>query len=249
MNQMKQRWLKTNFNPFLKRLENLIFPPLCILCDEPRQPDNNWFCNKCYNKILSNHNQRKECPRCSQNTSIRTCTCDFLWEFPFESIHSFLDYDENVQTIMHHIKYFNKKHLAYYIGSLFSTYISDSIFDGADFITAVPLHWVRKLKRGYNQAEWFSRGIISSRNKPALITSGLFRKRRTKTQVKLDKSDRRKNVHGAFDCTDSLKDLIRNKSILLVDDVITTGATTSACAEALLNSGCSSVRILSLARD
>lgn len=150
---------------------------------------------------------------------------------------------------MHHIKYFNKRNLAFYIGSLFSVFIEENFFRSADYIIPVPLHWLRKYKRGYNQAEWFARGIIYGRDKPVLITSGLYRKKRTRTQVKLDKADRRKNVQGAFGITDDLKRLIKDKDILLVDDVITTGATTAACAEILLESGCQKVRVLSLARD
>jgi len=119
----------------------------------------------------------------------------------------------------------------------------------ADYIVPVPLHWLRKYKRGYNQAEWFARGIIGDRNKPVLITSGLYRKRKTRTQVKLDKAERQKNVQGAFGITNSLKQIIKGKDILLVDDVITTGATTAACAETLLEGGCKKVRVLSLARD
>jgi ComF family protein len=235
--------------PFLKRLENLIFPPLCIICDNYRINDNDWFCPECLNTLLENHKNRKSCPHCSLNKLIRECTCEFLWEFPYHSIRSFLDYDEKVKTIMHHIKYFNKRNLAFYIGSLFSVFIEENFFRSADYIIPVPLHWLRKYKRGYNQAEWFARGIIYGRDKPVLITSGLYRKKRTRTQVKLDKADRRKNVQGAFGITDDLKRLIKDKDILLVDDVITTGATTAACAEILLESGCQKVRVLSLARD
>lgn len=150
---------------------------------------------------------------------------------------------------MFHIKYFSKRDLAFYIGSLFSLFIEESIWRSADYIIPVPLHWLRKFKRGYNQAEWFARGIIGGRNKPALITSGLYRKRRTRTQVKLDKAKRRINVQGAFGITDNMKQMIKGKDVLLVDDVITTGATTASCAETLLEGGCKKVRVLSLARD
>lgn len=235
--------------PFFKRLEDFIFPPLCIICDNYRTKDNDWFCSECLDHLLANHKNRKNCPRCSQNTLIRNCTCEFLWDFPYQSIRSFLDYDEKVQTIMYHIKYFNKRYLAFYIGSLFSAFIEESFWRNADYIIPVPLHWLRKYKRGYNQAEWFARGIIGDRDKPALITSGLYRKRRTKTQVKLDKADRRKNVEGAFGITDNLKRLIKGKDVLLVDDVITTGATTASCAETLLEGGCKKIRVFSLARD
>lgn len=249
MKPLLYRWIKSSAILLLKRAEEFVFPPLCVLCDEPRIPDNPWFCQKCLTHILNNHQLRKSCPRCSQNTSIRSCSCDFTWEFPFQTINSFLDYDEKVQGIMQHVKYLSKRKLAFYMGELFSRYIPQETFTDTDYIIPVPLHWLRRQKRGYNQAEWFARGIVSGRNKPVLITSGLFRKKRTKTQVKLDRSDRQKNVQGAFGISDSLKDIIKQKSIALVDDVITTGATTAACTEALLLAGCSSVNILSLARD
>lgn len=249
MNQSAQLQIKHSLAFFLKRMEDFIFPPLCILCDNYRLADNAWFCSDCLNHLFTNHRNRQICPRCSQNTLIKNCTCEFIWDFPYESIFSFLDYDEKVQTIMHHIKYFNKKSLAFYIGSLFSRCIEENVFQSADYITAVPLHWLRKKKRGYNQAEWFARGIIYGRDKPVFISSGLFRKRRTRTQVKLDKSARRKNVQGAFGLSDTLKMSLKNKDVLLVDDVITTGATTASCAEVLLKGGCSRVRVLSLARD
>lgn len=235
--------------PFLKRLEDFIFPPLCIICDNYRSENNDWFCPECLNYLLTNSKNRKSCPRCSQNSQFKDCTCEFAWDFPYESIRSFLDYDEKVQTIMFHIKYFSKRDLAFYIGSLFSLFIEESIWRSADYIIPVPLHWLRKFKRGYNQAEWFARGIIGGRNKPALITSGLYRKRRTRTQVKLDKAKRRINVQGAFGITDNMKQMIKGKDVLLVDDVITTGATTASCAETLLEGGCKKVRVLSLARD
>ncbi len=234
---------------FLKRLENFIFPPLCIICSNYRTVNNDWFCSECLNHLLANHKSRKSCPRCSQNLLIRNCTCEFTWDFPYESIRSFLDYDEKVKTIMYHIKYFNKKNLAFYIGSLFSAFIEENFWKSADYIIPVPLHWLRRYKRGYNQAEWFARGIISSRDTPALLTSGLYRRRRTRTQVKLDKADRRKNVQGAFGITDNLKRIIKGKDVILVDDVITTGATTASCAETLLQGGCKNIRVLSLARD
>lgn len=150
---------------------------------------------------------------------------------------------------MQHIKYFGKKNLAFYMGTLFSGCIPDSFFNESDYIVAVPLHWLRKQKRGYNQAEWFARGIIYGREKPSLITSGLVRRKKTSTQVKLDRSARQKNVSGVFGCTENLKKIITNKSLLLVDDVVTTGATTSSCAETLLDGGCKNVKVLSLARD
>jgi ComF family protein len=150
---------------------------------------------------------------------------------------------------MHNIKYFDKKRLAFDLGAMFSSLIPDSVFNGIDGITAVPLHWYRKQKRGYNQAEWLARGFLSSRKEVKYFDGILLRKHHTKTQTKLAKEQRKKNISKAFVVPKNRGDLIKGKSLILVDDVITTGSTTAACAEVLLKAGAQSVRVLSLARD
>jgi ComF family protein len=150
---------------------------------------------------------------------------------------------------MQHIKYFNKKNLAFYMGKLMAEIAPSEIFANSDLVTAVPLHWLRRLHRGYNQAEWFARGIVSQHRNLKLLKRGLVRIRRTKTQVKLDRSDRTTNVKGAFKYKEQFSEHLHGKSILLIDDVITTGATTASCTEALLAGGCRRVKVLSLARD
>ncbi len=265
-------------NSILNRLEDFFFPPLCILCDKPRLVENRWFCIECEDHLVGNFKNRNRCPRCSQNRDLRNCTCELVWDYPFESIFSLLDYDDTVQGIMRHVKYGGKKKLAYYTGSLFSSSLPDSLLENADIVTAIPLHWARRKKRGYNQAEWLARGLFcglrkregEGENLPqrhgeqsegnelaeeklqtriAPLFDILYRKRRTRTQVKLDRTDRQKNVSGAFAVVEEKKSVIKDKTIILVDDVITTGATTSACTEALLEAGCRSVRVVSLARD
>ena len=237
------------FRTIVKRIDEFFFPPLCIVCDKPRLPDERWFCPECLNHLIANHTARISCPRCSQNKKHRECTCDLLWEYPFESIYSLLDYDDVVQKIMHHVKYFNKKRLALDIGVLFSTRLPPSYSEGVEVIIPLPLHWIRKLRRGYNQAEWFGRGLIANHNEISFHTGILTRTRRTKTQVKLDRHERRKNVHGAFSVKSSAIKQIRGKAVMLVDDVITTGATTAAATDALLAAGALKVRVVSLARD
>ena len=150
---------------------------------------------------------------------------------------------------MRNIKYYGKKNLAFYVGELFSSGAPEPVFSGADIITPVPLHWARKQKRGYNQAEWLSRGIVSQMGNIELCTDILIRKKHTRTQVKLDKSERWKNVKGAFVIAEGKGEIIRGKSVILVDDIITTGATTASCTEALLKAGAKSVKVVSLGRD
>jgi ComF family protein len=212
------------------------------------------------NHLLDNNKKRIRCPRCSQNRTLRDCACEMVWDYPFESIYSFLDYDDTVQGIMRHVKYGGKKKLAHYIGALFSGTVPESVLEGVDIVTAIPLHWLRRRKRGYNQAEWLARGLISGLSAQQQKHNGhrteiiplfdiLFRKRRTRTQVKLDRSERQSNVKGAFSVAKGKEEILREKTVILVDDVITTGATTASCTEALLAAGCKGVRVVSLARD
>ena len=150
---------------------------------------------------------------------------------------------------MHQIKYQGKKQLARYMGSVCAPYLDKAVIDACSVVVPVPLHWLRRQKRGYNQAEWFARGLFTEASSPKVHTGILRRLRRTKTQTKLDKSARRGNVAGAFGMTPQGAEIIKGKTIVLVDDVITTGATTVAAAATLLAGGCSGVTVVSFARD
>ena len=110
-------------------------------------------------------------------------------------------------------------------------------------IVPVPLHAARKRKRGYNQSEDFAKGLSRSLNIPH--ANALMRTTKTETQTRKSKLSRWQNVSEVFQVKDSNQ--VQSQHILLVDDVITTGATIEACAQVLLTEGCSSVSIASIA--
>jgi ComF family protein len=113
----------------------------------------------------------------------------------------------------------------------------------ADLIMPVPLHWTRLWARGYNQAAWLAQALARRAGRDyAPLT--LLRRRRTPSQNGLSASGRARNVEGAFAVVGD----VRGKSILLVDDVFTTGATINACAKALLRAGAACVDGVALAR-
>jgi ComF family protein len=118
------------------------------------------------------------------------------------------------------------------------------IDDRYDFIVPVPLHWRRRWRRGFNQAELLARGIAKHRGIP--LVSALRRGKATVDQAALTSAGRRRNVVGAFQPRKGIE--IQGKRILLIDDVFTTGATASACALALKRAGAASVSLLTLAR-
>lgn len=113
----------------------------------------------------------------------------------------------------------------------------------ADLIAPVPLHWTRLWTRGYNQAAWLALAIARQIGQP-YAPLALLRKRRTPSQNGLSASGRARNVEGAFTVSQD----VRGKTVLLVDDVYTTGATLNACAKTLLKAGAQRVDGVALAR-
>jgi ComF family protein len=113
-----------------------------------------------------------------------------------------------------------------------------------DVVVPMPLHWMRQWTRGFNQSELLGRVVARRLNAP--LRNALRRKRATSQQAGLTNSQRRKNVEGAFELRHgaSVKDL----HVLLVDDVLTTGATLGACAKVLKRAGAKRVSVLTLAR-
>lgn len=246
MNQ-QQLWKKSSLF-LLQRISDYFFPSLCILCDQPRNHHHRWFCRECNDLLVKNHTSRTVCPVCSVNKQHHQCSCEIESPFSFTKLHAIFDYDPITQSIMHNIKYRGKKRLAYDMGFQFAPQIPDSFFQQIDIAVPIPLHWTRKLSRGYNQAEQFGRGILDAVTYSIpLRTDIVKRKRSTGTQTKLDKTSRKRNMSDAFTITDP--EMVGGKHVLLFDDVVTTGATVNACSKALLNNGCSSVRVCALARD
>jgi ComF family protein len=117
----------------------------------------------------------------------------------------------------------------------------------ADIVAPVPLHWRRLLFRRYNQAALLAQVLARLGGKP-LVPDLLHRRRATQKQGHLSRLGRRRNVQGVFACGRRERQLVAGKRILLVDDVVTTGATVEGCCRALLSAGAVAVDVLALAR-
>jgi ComF family protein len=115
---------------------------------------------------------------------------------------------------------------------------------GFDALIPVPVHRARRRERGYNQAEILAGHLGGMWERP-VWPRALIRKRPTRSQTRLSKGERGRNLEGAFACPD---ERIKGKRILLIDDVFTTGATSEACAAALLRAGAAEVSVFALAK-
>jgi len=122
-----------------------------------------------------------------------------------------------------------------------------SLLDGADFILPVPLHRRRLFARRFNQAAVLAHAIGRSAGIPVLA-DGLVRKRATPSQAGLSRAGRYRNVRGAFAVRPRRRDTLCERHVVLVDDVMTTGATIESCARALLKGGAARVSVITLAR-
>lgn len=153
--------------------------------------------------------------------------------------------DGKFQTAIHHLKYQNKPKVGLLLGlELGKNLLKIDWFNEIDLIIPVPLHKMKKISRGYNQSLLIAKGIQKYSNKqlePKLVKRVRF----TKTQTKLTIEQRRENVLNAFKVNDRTK--IFGKSILIVDDVCTTGSTSSELAKTLLQNGAKQVSLATLA--
>lgn len=136
-------------------------------------------------------------------------------------------------ALIHHFKYRKKTKLAHLLGRAMATLIqADYVLKNADVLMPVPLFWWKKIRRGYNQAELLAQTISQETGIP--IQNVLTRVKNTKTQTRLSESERCDNVKNAFTVqTNDIKD----KKVLLIDDVLTTGATIQECARVLKDAG------------
>lgn len=164
----------------------------------------------------------------------------------FDRARAVLAYDDASRGLILGFKHADRTHAA----PAFARWMARAgaeLLITADVIAPVPLHWSRLVARRYNQAALLANGIAQLSGKRS-VPDLLIRRRRTPSQGRLSRSERLRNVAGAFAARPSRLSDVRGRRIVLVDDVLTTGATVGACAAALRRAGAASVDVLSLAR-
>lgn len=148
------------------------------------------------------------------------------------------------QKLLHELKYRNKADLARELGKLYAKILMESGYENTwDQIVPVPLHPLKQQRRGYNQSEQFAIGLSGVLRIP--VVNALTRTKFTETQTKKSRLQRLDNVEEVFRMSGETTTI--NKSIMLVDDVMTTGATLCACANVLLASGAKNVDLVTIA--
>ncbi|MDX1903036.1 MAG: ComF family protein [Thermonemataceae bacterium] len=219
---------------------SLIFPDICFSCQKVLKKGESKICTHCRANLPFTNIHK-------QNPKENLVTQKFYGKIPIEYGLAFLQFAKGgkVQNLLHQIKYNQQPELAEMLGLWYASELKEQGFqDKFDYIVPVPLH-PNKLKiRGYNQSDYFGAGLSKLLEKE-LANELLQRNTNTSTQTKKSRLERWKNVSKIFEATNP--DKIRKKSILLVDDVITTGSTLEACAQALLEAEAASISVASIA--
>ncbi len=217
---------------YTRGLSNLFFPNTCTGCDQPLGSHEELVCTDCWYHMPYTDFHLQE-----DNDTARQ-----LWgKVTVEAAASFLFFREasRVQRIMHHLKYRNTPRIGVMMGQRYGQLLREVPgFASADLIVPVPLHPKKLRKRGYNQSAYFAEGLGQRLEKPVL-PHGLARSKAGDSQTTKSRYDRYQNMQDTFYATQP--SLLENRHVLLVDDVLTTGATIEACVEALL--ACEGVRV------
>jgi competence protein ComFC len=201
-----------------------IYPTFCLHCSATLPSQQNYLCLRCKNDLpftyFENYNEPQLIDKLFWGRADLVSTYALL----------FFKKDSSTQTLMHQLKYKNKVNLGIYLGKMLAQKYSTDTNTMIDFLVPIPLHPLKKYKRGYNQSECLAAGISEIWN-IEVNASSLLRGVNAESQTKKGRYGRWNNVSDAFVLADKTK--LENKHIALIDDVITTGATIEACVKLL----------------
>ncbi|MEQ7800867.1 phosphoribosyltransferase family protein [Pedobacter sp. ASV1-7] len=223
---------------FLEDLIGLLLPDLCCGCGTHLYLNESQLCTIClYRLPYTDHHLHAE------NRAARQ-----LWgRLPCNAVMSLLYFNKGsrVQNIIHHLKYKGRKDLGIKLGKMIAEKLQiNTSFLNIDLIIPVPLHRSRLHTRSYNQSMCIAEGIASILKVP-IDSNSLLRTKRSATQTKKRRYNRFENMQEMFSIVNDAD--IKGKHILLVDDVMTTGATLEACGHTLLSAGIGKLSIATIA--
>jgi ComF family protein len=231
-------WIRRAVKAGFRDALDFAFPRSCLLCGEGFG-EGRWLCPACWRRV-----------RESAEASMHRDPGDFPYltgERFFDGLAACWEFNPDLEQCIHRMKYSGMERLASHFGGLAGEILFGADIPGMmpDAVISVPLHPVRRRERGYNQSERIAAGFAGAFGLP-VRRDLLVRRRATKTQTGLTGEERQENVKNAFRVI--RPGSARGLSLIVVDDVVTTGATLNACARALKDAGAESVIGFALAR-
>lgn len=223
---------------FLVRLINLISPKRCAVCGCRLSIGEDVICSVC-----NIHLPRTHYTKAAFDNKMAKL---FYGQIPIERAAALFFYERQSETsrIIHSMKYFGHPETALFMGRMLAEEAKDDdFFDGIDAIIPIPITRKRQRERGYNQSEYIAKGVNEITGIP-IIKGAVTRKTFGKSQTKMNRWQRNDNVKDAFHAKDNGK--LKGKHILIIDDIVTTGATIISCVNEIKRCGDIKVSVLSL---
>jgi len=226
---------------------SVALPQLCAACREPVESEG--LCAACWSKLSSI--APPYCPRLgipfASDPGPGVLSMEAIADPPeYARARAAVRFDDISRTLVHALKYGDRLDLAPTMGRWMAT-AGRELLAEADALVPVPLHWRRQWGRRFNQSALLTE-VISKRSGVPVVRTALKRVRATAQQVGLARSERASNVQGAFKVRPQGQAAVKARALVLVDDVLTTGATLEACTRALLRAGAAKVDVLVFAR-
>ena len=219
----------------LQAVADLVMPRRCLCCEAVLSPGDVCLCAACEADIpFTYHSKVRNNPMAEAFNSLVEKERKDEGYIPYSYAAALYFYRDGYREISKSLKYHRNFAAGKYISALLGENLGKSpLFKDVDAVIPVPLHWMRRWSRGYNQAEIIAEGIASKLDVPVMANL-LLRRRHTRSQTSLGPQERSANTRAAFAISrKAQKDVPELKHILLTDDVFTTGATALACERAL----------------
>lgn len=235
-----QNFIAENMKSIALDFLNLLYPRLCVACKEPLHGYEKDLCTMCYYHL----------PKTRFLSVVDNPVAKLFWgrsNICFASAYCYYSKGGTAQKLIHAMKYQGKSEIGNSIGKVYGNQLKrndDLYMSDVDLIVPVPLHLKRKRERGYNQSDAFALGLSTALGTQVEL-SALVKAENTTTQTNKTRIGRWQNVEKTFKVRDCTRFI--NKHVLLVDDVITTGATLEACANVILQVPGTRVSVLGIA--
>ncbi|KXX67900.1 ComF family protein [Flammeovirga sp. SJP92] len=216
-----------------------LFPKTCVHCDSLLKEGEEILCFKCHFEIISY-------PFSWDLSEDNYITNKFQFRLPLKQAASFFVFENSsvVQSLIHNLKYKGNQRIGKWIADFYLDHKKKTFFEDIDVIVPVPLHTKRNKERGYNQVDVLCESIATITNIP-YNKKAVKRVKYTTSQTKKSREQRLKSMEDVF--TIPLPEVVSGKNILIVDDVLTTGATVESLGRTLVKSGAKTISILSIA--
>lgn len=222
-------WFKHHF---VRPIIDFIYPPICFLCNNPLEIPELCVCYDCWSQFKKVDINSSEYILLKDRFNEENIIEKFTSLYIFEKEGKF-------QEVIHLLKYRNIKLVGVRLGRELGEKIKHDLGE-IDILTAIPLHKLKLRERGYNQVDYICKGISDILG-VEFRRNIIVRNRYTKTQTELNFQERKENVKDAFSVNRKYLSEIKDKIVLVIDDVITTGATITAAGQVLKNAGCKSI--------